>query len=166
MHARAYAASVIDNEAVDGRLTIALERSWKSVDGQRERLDKFHDRAVGLLGAASVMVGVGAAVNSKVHPDLNSGWSRLGLASFACAVFAAVYILMPRQWRFDSVPSSFQWYFEHSTLEQLRSSLLADAQRDYQANGTKLLRLGWAVTAETVLLGVAAVGLLLAYAGG
>jgi hypothetical protein len=158
-----------DDNAGDGRdprLSIALERSWKSVAAQQGRLDKFHDRALGLLGAVSVMVGVSSAVNSRTKLDLGSGWARVALGAFALAAACAVYVLVPRRWRFDSDPSTFRWYFENATVEELRSSLLEDAERDYRRNGAVLNRLGWVLTAETALVGLAAGALLMAFLGG
>ena len=149
-------------DGADERLALALERSWHSLSVQRETVDAFRGRATSLLAAASVIVGIGAAVGGSAIEDGSEGWLRFSIAAFAISVATALFTVWPRTWNFSSDPTELNWFFEHSTVEQMRSTLFRDASKGYSENAKKLRRLGFAITVETAAVGATAIGALLA----
>ncbi|MFV0525063.1 MAG: hypothetical protein ACK5RL_11240 [Acidimicrobiales bacterium] len=149
----------------DARLTIALDRSWKAIEAQRALLSDFRSRSATLLSATSLTVGVAAGLASDSTLTLTDGWAMWSIAWFVASLVCAVIVLVPHRWVFESDPSTFNWYFENATAEQLRSSLLADAVKHHRNNGSKLRRLGWVVTTQVLALGLTAIGVLSIFAG-
>ncbi|MFN3256286.1 MAG: hypothetical protein ACE37B_11360 [Ilumatobacter sp.] len=158
-------AMVEESAGGDARLTLALERSWKAVEAQRGLLSDFRSRSATLLSAASVTVGVSAGLGSNAGLTLTDGWARWSVGWFATSMVCAIIVLVPYRWVFESDPSTFGWYFENATAEELRSSLLADAVKHHRNNDSKLRWLGWVLTVQVVALGLTAIGVLSIFVG-
>jgi hypothetical protein len=94
-----------------------------------------------------------------------SGWARWAIGSFATSLVCAVIVLVPYRWVFESDPSTFRWYFENATAEELRSSLFEDAITHHRNNHSKLRWLGWVLTVQVIALGLTAVGVLSIFVG-
>lgn len=153
-------ATGAESEQSDTRLTLALERSWRAIAAQRDLLSDFRGRSATLLSAASVTVGVAAGLGGSAGLTLNDGWARWSISWFGISVICAIIVLVPRGWVFESDPNSFSWYFENATVEELRSSLFADAVSHYNDNHSKLKWLGWVLTVQVVALGLTSIGVL------
>jgi hypothetical protein len=144
----------------DPRLRVALEEAWKAIDVQRDQVGEVKSRAIALLSIATLTVGL-FGDRTVLGDDGVSGWAIAVGVGFAVLLVCAVWVSVPRRWRFARRPASLRWYPDNAkTIDEMRSGLLADAVQDFEDHDTVLRQVRFVQTLSVVALGEIAVALM------
>jgi hypothetical protein len=102
---------------------LILEEARRSIDRQSERLQHVRERAVGLVGFGSLV-----AAGLSFH-----GSGRLGIAgvvavaAFVVVTGSALFVLYPREFKFELGPSLMDSWFDHPDSQGINHMLHSTA---------------------------------------
>lgn len=138
---------------------LMLEEARRSIDRQSERVQSVRERAVGLVGFGSIVVAaLGLGSDQRLGP-----LGFLGLGAFIFVAATALFVLYPREFKFELSARKMDSWFDDPTVTGINHMLHTTAMRHdehHSYNHDKLSRLQRAIALAVLGLSVETVALV------
>jgi hypothetical protein len=138
--------------------SIALEEARRTLDHQRDDLKSIRDRAVAVLGIASVSASVagGLSTTTTSKPGI-SGWAYAAGGFLALVIVVTLLIAWPRKVVFNQNGTKIIKYIDldkPNPQSNVQRNLAIYMQRQYDRNAVLLEWMLWGLRLDIVLLAV------------
>src|SRR4051794_13305835 len=88
---------------------LILDEARRSIDRQSERVQSVRERALGLVGFGAL---IAAALSLGAGADALGPWGIVAVAGFIGVTASALYVLVPREFRFELSPGRMDRWFD------------------------------------------------------
>lgn len=138
---------------------LMLEEARRSIDRQSERVQHVRERAIGLVGFGSI-VAAALGIGGREYDLGPAGY--LGFAAFALVVIVALFVLYPREFRFELSARRMDSWLDDPAMTGINHMLHSTAVRHdehHSYNHEKLARMQRAIALGVLALAIETVAL-------